>query len=470
VAQTLENYLEDQSTYYQAEYRLRTRSGRYMWIMGRGEVALRDEHGTPLRMTGVHIDIDERMRAQAKLEKRKESLDRLVKQKTERLRQALRDTEEHAAAARDASTEKAQLLARLAREFRSPIAHIAERLGDLANTSLSPEQKRIADDLRKTGGAMHAVTDDMLELYCIESGKIELDHTAFDLRKCLEETMRTLNTLAEQKGLDLLLRYPPRIPSMVRGDNHRFGQIFLNLVGRAIAFTECGHVLVTVNTSEEDDTSARFVIRVQGSSEAQNQENSRAADAAQARWPSLRRYGRTGIGLYIARGLAELMDAELDPERRSGTGTLSRFAVTLPVLAAPDIETLSDGLAASPVLIVSDRPLTSRLSGEALSQRGFRNVTGCRADNAAALLSRAEQSGAPIRLVLVDLKWSTRPNATVQFAGTVSVTGSSPLLAAVIPASCDTRILRDAGYRTCLRRPVFPEDVFDCVLDLLDTE
>ena len=67
--QTLDAHLDGRASYYECEYRFRTKSGKWKWMLDRGKVVARDEHGKPLRMAGTHTDITERKQVEAERER-----------------------------------------------------------------------------------------------------------------------------------------------------------------------------------------------------------------------------------------------------------------------------------------------------------------------------------------------------------------------------------------------------------------
>ena len=84
------------------------------------------------------------------------------------------------------------------------------------------------------------VINDILDFSKIEAGKIDVEAIDFDLRECLETTLKTLALRADEKGLELLCEIAPDVPETVRGDANRLRQVIVNLVGNAIKFTRKG--------------------------------------------------------------------------------------------------------------------------------------------------------------------------------------------------------------------------------------
>ena len=181
--------------------------------------------------------------------------------------------------------------------------------------------------MKLSAESLLTVIDDILDFSKIEAGKLELNPIAFDLRASLEETRKTLELRARQKGLDLDCNVSDDVPKALVGDPDRLRQIVVNLVGNAIKFTESGRVTVDVTMASEDASSAElhFQVKDTGIGIPRDKQHSIFEAFTQADGSATRKYGGTGLGLSICSKLVALMGGRIWVESESGKGSAFQF-------------------------------------------------------------------------------------------------------------------------------------------------
>ncbi|MGZ8266642.1 MAG: ATP-binding protein [Burkholderiales bacterium] len=320
VEQALRHAIKVQDT-CKVEHRIRTVSGEWKWIESHGRVVARDRNGRALRMTGTNADIDDR--------KRREQM--MVRQELE-LQQAKE-------AAENANRAKSEFIANMSHEIRTPMNAILGMTGlALETPGLSEEQREYLVIVRSAGELLLAIIDELLDFSKIEAGQLRLDHVEFDLRACVDETLKLMTLRAREKNLLLISNVATEVPACLCGDPTRWRQVLMNLIGNAVKFTERGEIEVSVDLRSCDARKATVhcAVRDTGIGIPVEKQSLIFNPFAQADASITRRYGGTGLGLAICSRLVEAMGGSMSVESRPGQGATFHFTVPLGVASTAE--------------------------------------------------------------------------------------------------------------------------------------
>jgi signal transduction histidine kinase/ActR/RegA family two-component response regulator len=317
-----------------------------------------------------------------------------------------------------ANRAKSDFLAMMSHELRTPMNGVLGMLQLLETTSLNDEQSEYAALATESTEHLLKVINDILDFSRIERGALELEAIAFNLPELLQGSIQVFQHSAQQRGLQLLLDAQPGLERLeVRGDPTRIRQILVNLIGNALKFTEEGHIRVETRWQPLDDQVLWFTCAVHDSGIGIDSERlEHMFDAFQQADTSIsRRYGGTGLGLPIARTLAERMGGTLRAESQLDTGSVFTLEIPLPFhpydeqVQGSDSQTLDSGDGQA-VLLVEDNPVNQTVIEAILRSLGYQvSLVG---DGQQAVQSCSQQEYAAVlmdcRLPLMDGYEATR--------------------------------------------------------------
>ncbi|MEJ2234489.1 MAG: ATP-binding protein [Syntrophobacterales bacterium] len=227
-----------------------------------------------------------------------------------------------------ASKHKSEFLANMSHELRTPLNAIlgyTELILDKIYGDVPETIQEVLERVEKNGRHLLGLINDVLDLSKIEAGQLVLSLDDYSMKEVVHTVFTAVESLAAEKNLELKVSVSPEVTHGM-GDQQRISQVFLNLVGNAIKFTEAGEVRIEARAS--NDT---FVVSVSdtgpGLSEADQQrifEEFHQVDGS-----STRKKGGTGLGLSIAKRIVEMHGGRIWVESTVGKG--STFWFTLPV-------------------------------------------------------------------------------------------------------------------------------------------
>lgn len=283
--------------------------------------------------------------------------------------------------AESANKLKSEFIANMSHEIRTPMNAIIG-LSQLAlNKALSADIRDYLEKINSSANGLLNILNDILDFSKLEVGRVNIEHSPFDL----DELLRTLDDLlansAAEKHLKFEVIADPNVPRQLIGDSFRLRQILINLLGNAIKFTEQGSVCLHVSALHREPTQIRLLFKVTdtGIGISDPDRTKLFKPFSQVDSSITRRFGGTGLGLVISHNLLQLMDSQFLVDSIPGQGSCFSFELLLDIAASsiqeppnafPTINKASKPLANTRILIAEDNLINQQVVREFLLLSG----------------------------------------------------------------------------------------------------
>ena|GEM_PF-4268485 len=280
------------------EFRATRKDGSSIWLTASGVPV---EGG---RFRGTARDITARKESQRELTREKE-------------------------AAQAAMIAKSQFLAMMSHEIRTPLNSVLGFAELLERTRLDTAQREHLGMIRRSGDALLALLNDILQFSRYEFSNVSLENEPTELRSFLREVLELHRPAADEKGILLELAVEPSVPAWLAVDRARLRQLLLNLVGNAVKFTVHGSVSVRAEgragKMPGDVYDLCLTVRDTGVGMAPETVPMLFKPFSQGDSSTTRKFGGTGLGLAICRRLAKLFGGSVKLVETSPQGSTFQF-------------------------------------------------------------------------------------------------------------------------------------------------
>ena len=225
-----------------------------------------------------------------------------------------------------ANIAKSDFLARMSHEIRTPINSILGMNEMILRESKSREIRGYAQDVMNAGKSLLSIVNDILDSSKIESGKMQIINAKYDLSSLLNDVINMFSVKAEEKYLKFYVEINPEIPNSLYGDDVRIKQVFVNLLGNAIKYTEKGSVTLLVDGSVNRDwVTLRVQVKDTGMGIKEEDQKKLCGAFERVDLNRNRNVEGTGLGLNITRNLLQMMNSELQLTSVYGEGSNFHF-------------------------------------------------------------------------------------------------------------------------------------------------
>lgn len=288
---------------------------------------------------------------------------------------------------------KSAFLAVMSHEVRTPLHGAIGNLELLAHSPLAADQRERVGTIQRTLDNLLSLANDILDVTSIEANALKISVAPTHLNEIVEYCAQTFAPTILGRSIELYCLTDPALDVRVEADEQRLTQVLQNLVGNAAKFTQEGSITLSVRVLHEEaqQTWVRFEVADTGIGIPAELQSTIFEPLTQADDTISRRFGGSGLGLFLCRNLVGLMGGCMTLASEPGKGSV--FGVELPfkvldaagavVRPAPAREptldaTPQESAAALELLVVEDDPVSLTLIGHQLAALGYTRIQTAR--------------------------------------------------------------------------------------------
>lgn len=280
-----------------------------------------------------------------------------------------------------ANKAKSVFLSNMSHEIRTPLnAIIGFSQLMKRDMNLSSQQKEYNTAIIRAGEHLLELINEILELSKIEAGRIVLNPTSIDLHAMCDDIYMMFRERANDKHLQLLFENSEDLPRYVMVDEGKLRQLFVNIIGNAIKFTDEGGVAIRTQAISSEEGKSYLIVEVQDSGPGISEEEiGKLFRHFEQTSTGVKKGTGTGLGLALSRELALLMGGDITVSSKVGEGSIFTFKIEFTAGNESEIEKpdtkrvigIADKSKSYTILVVDDKKENLQVAVNLLELVGF---------------------------------------------------------------------------------------------------
>ena len=479
IIKNLNDTIEGKVKNFNVEYRMKHKNGSWIWVNARAKISSWDDKGIPVKMNGIHIDINDQKISEEKIMKKNEEYqilneeylsqnEELIRTMHE-LRKVNEDLDEAKARAEESDRLKSAFLANMSHEIRTPmnaIVGFAKMMTD--DDTSEDEMKEYITIINNSAKQLLALINDVIDISKIESGIIDVKKEHFNIDRLLTNIKGEFQTQAESQNLSIICRIENDIDDFYYySDKVKIKQIFTNLLSNSLKFTHEGNIEFGY---KNEGNNILLFVRDTGIGIDKKFHKVIFERFRQIEDYEHKKFRGTGLGLSICKSLVDKLGGDIWVESEPGIG--SSFYIELPNEKVAkkkdeiedDIKEEKYDLSGVKLLIAEDEETNYLLLRKILEKANAEHIWVVNGKDAIEVLE--EQSD--IDCIIMDIKMPIMDGYTA----TQKIKRKYPDLPIIAQTayalSDDKQRAMKAGFDDYLSKPINDQTLIKTIRSLLD--
>ncbi len=235
-----------------------------------------------------------------------------------------------------ANTAKSRFVANISHELRTPIntimgmnEMILREQSSNGDDDYSKAVKVFSNNIRQSSELLLGLVNDLLDLSKLESGKMSLIETEYDLSEIIRSVVTMIKIRSDAKGLGFYTQISPEVPTRLYGDQGKLKQVILNLLSNSVKYTDVGGFTLRLTVAETVGDACRLLFAIRDTGRGIKEEEIDKIFSAFERADEEHNTSiqGTGLGLHLCKQYAGLLNGDISCESSYGKGSTFYFIV-----------------------------------------------------------------------------------------------------------------------------------------------